>query len=245
MSLKFYNLATTPSQETALLNLIESTWSRMILSSPVLKNYWKKLYDYFPQYQLFLKEDDAIIAYASTIPFYWDQPLDELPEEGWDWLLAEGIKHYEAGVSPNYLGGLLIGVDRAHRGKSLSRLMIQQAKEQVVTANFKNLIIPIRPTLKDQHPAIPMKEYINWKKDGQIFDPWIRRHVNSGAAIIKVCEASMRIEAPIQDWESWTGKEIREAGEYSVEGALSLVKFSPQENLGRYEEPNVWIYYPR
>ena len=245
MNLEFHSLKEIPNNQTALLALIESTWSKMILSSTILKKYWQKLYEYFPEYQLILKDGKSIIGYASLLPFHWDMPLNELPDKGWDWLLEQGVRGFEAALRPNYLGGLLIGVDKAYRGKGLSNLIIGKAKEKLIGENLQSLVIPIRPTWKDQYPETPMEEYSQWKKEGKIFDPWIRTHVSAGAKIIKVCNESMRIEAPIQEWEDWTGKKIEKSGQYPIEGALSLVNFSTVENKGLYAEPNVWIYYEK
>ena len=52
----------------------------------------------------------------------------------------------------------------------------------------------------------------------------------------------MRIEAPVADWERWTGMSFPEDGEYVVEGGLVPVRF--ERGVGLYVEPNVWMRHP-
>lgn len=239
----FSNLHEKESLKTQHWQLVQDTWNPVILASSVLQNNWQKLYDYFSAFQLTLHHHDQLVAYAVTLPFFWSEPLTALPEEGWDWLLQEGVSNFENGVSPNYLGGLLIGVAPEYRGKQLSKMMIREAKALCKSKSFEALVIPIRPTLKDQHPTTPMESYMEWKKDDKIFDPWIRTHVNSGATIVKVCNRSMTIEGNIAEWEEWTKQKIVHSSTVVIDGLLSPVQFSVEHDNGIYIEPNIWIAY--
>ena len=53
----------------------------------------------------------------------------------------------------------------------------------------------------------------------------------------------MVVEECIATWEQWTGMRFPESGEYVVPGALSPITIDRARDLGRYEEPNVWIRY--
>jgi len=224
-------------------DLVKQTWNPIILASSVLQENWQKLYEYFPQYQLTLHLQDQLIGYAVTLPFYWSKSIDDLPEEGWDWLLKEGIANFENNRTPNYLGGLLIGVAPNFRGKGLSKLIISAVKEKCIAQQLTSVVIPIRPTQKDQHPLVPMEAYMRWEKNGKIFDPWIRTHVNAGARIVKVCERSMLIDGSIADWEKWTDEKITQSSKKIISRLLSPVDFSIEKDIGIYVEPNIWIAY--
>src|SRR5690625_7502707 len=85
--------------------------------------------------------------------------------------------------------------------------MVNEMKSLAIKSKFKNMVAPVRPSLKSMYPLIPIEEYIKWKSiAGTPFDPWIRIHIKAGASIIKVAEKSMVIPASIKEWEEWTGK---------------------------------------
>ena len=49
----------------------------------------------------------------------------------------------------------------------------------------------------------------------------------------------MAIEAPVAEWEEWTGLELPEDGDYVVPGMLAPLLV--RDGVGRHVEPNVWI----
>ena len=171
-------------------------------------------------------------------------PFEELPEEGWDWVLLKGLKDKAEGIEPNTLSGLQVAVDTKHQDKGISPIIVREMLAVARNNGLEQLAIPIRPTLKSSYPLIPISEYIEWKReDGLPFDPWIRVHVKLGARIIKPCHKSMYIPGSVPQWEKWTGMKFPETGEYVVEGALTPVKIDRQKNIGEYIEPNVWIVH--
>jgi len=225
-------------------DLTRSNWSPIIQPSGTGDEYWNKLFQYFPEYQLFYEtEEGEWLGFANTIPIKYDGLLNDLPEEGWDWLIEQGIVGYKKGITPNTLGGLQIGVNPKFRGKGWSKVILEKAKMSMQDHGYKQFILPIRPTLKDQHPEVPMEEYMTWKHNGKIYDPWIRTHLNAGAEIIKVCHSAMTVSGNLNEWEQWTGKHFNESGLYPIDGGLSLVEINLENNSGLYLEPNIWIYY--
>lgn len=225
-------------------HLTQSNWSPIIQPSGTGANYWPKLFQYFPEYQLFFEaENGEWLGFANTLPVRYEGHLQDLPEEGWDWLLETGITGREKGLSPNLLGGLQIGVNPDFRGQGWSKRILEKAKSLFSRQGLNGFILPIRPTLKELYPEVSMEEYMTWKKDGRIFDPWIRTHLNAGARIIKVCHRAMVVEGSIQEWEGWTECHFENSGNYAIEGGLSLVEIDLSNDKGLYQEPNIWIYY--
>jgi hypothetical protein len=53
---------------------------------------------------------------------------------------------------------------------------------------------------------------------------------------------SMRIEAPVADWQEWTAMRFPEDGDYVVPGMLAPLHV--QSGIGVHVEPNVWIRHP-
>lgn len=180
----------------------------------------------------------------NTIPFHWNQALDQLPEGGWDWMLKKGIEDYENNIKPNLIGGLQVIVPKKHQGKGYSKRMIKAVKALKTQMHFENLVIPIRPILKHQYPEMKMVEYLNLRKENKIFDPWIRTHVDSGASIIKVCSESMTVSGDLTFWKKITDQEIKQSGSYLFKGALNPTYINLEGGVGTYLEENIWICYP-
>ncbi len=246
MIYKFTNLELSPELRVPLWNLTMETWNPITLASKPLQKNWPNLFEKFPRYQLILvDENEEIIGYANSIPFHFNKNVNQLPDTGWDWMLEKGITDFDKNLAPNLLGGLIIGVAQNQRGQQRSKLILSKMKELFNLEKFQNLVIPIRPILKDKHPQIDMLEYLNWKKEEKVFDPWIRRHLDSGAEIISVCKKSMTIEAPISQWNNWTNQSIQSTGFQSITNTLSPVYFDIKKDTGVYEEPNVWVKYER
>ncbi len=223
---------------------IALAFPEIIINSQITKKYWDRLEKYFPQTQLFIvSEDNNLIGFMNAIPVFWDQPLIDLPNEGWDWLVKKGINDFENKVSPNSLGGLQIIVTKEYLGKGYSKLLIAKGKNVRENLGFKNFIIPIRPILKHKYPEMKMKEYMSLRENNIIMDPWIRTHIKSGAKIIKVCKNSMNVTGEINFWEGLLKNKIRKSGTYKVEGALNLVTINLEDNYGEYREENIWINY--
>jgi len=223
---------------------VQSAFPPIILNSELIINSWAKIETYFPKHQIYaLDTNDDVIGFANTIPFYWDQAASNLPNDGWDWLVRKGISDHESKVQANSLGGLQIIVSKQFLGQGYSKILIGAAKQLKENYNYENLLIPIRPTLKHQHPSMPMIEYIEYKKNNKIYDPWIRTHIKSGASIVKICHNSMNVKGPIEFWEKLYESKIEKSGPLLVKGALSPVHIDLDNNLGEYQEPNIWISY--
>lgn len=222
----------------------QSAFPAIILNSSIMKNYWAKIEEYFPHAQLFIiNHEENLIGFMNTIPLFWNQPLNELPNEGWDWLVKKGVTDFENNIIPNSIGGLQIIVTKENQGKGFSKLLITGAKKIVEKLGYQNFIIPIRPTFKHNHPEMKMIDYISLKKDDKIYDPWIRTHLNSGAKIISVCENSMNVTGDLKFWEKLLNQKINTSGMYKVKGALNQVCIEVEKNHGEYREDNIWISY--
>ncbi|MFC1475492.1 GNAT family N-acetyltransferase [Candidatus Zixiibacteriota bacterium] len=226
--------------------LVPLCWPEFMRHDPWAGKYWGGLYQHFPEYQFALTthEKEEVIAIGNSIPLAWDDDPRELPDEGWDWALQRAFADFAAGHPPDTLSAIQIIVTPKHRGQGLSSRMVREMKSIAQAQGLRSMIAPVRPSLKNRYPLIPMERYIHWRNEnGLPFDPWMRVNAKLGAAIIKTCERSMRIAGTIAEWEEWTGMSFPESGEYIIPGALAPVTVDCSADRGTYIEPNVWMHH--
>jgi GNAT superfamily N-acetyltransferase len=198
--------------------------------------YWVRLYEEYPDFQLCLLDGDELVAELHSVPTPWDGTEADLPS-GWDEAFTRA---FESEREPTVLCALAIAVLPERRGEQFSSRMIEAMREAARTHALRELIAPVRPTLKERYSLTPIERFVEWRRaDGTHFDPWIRTHERVGGEIIALAPQSMVIEAPASDWEEWTGLQLPEDGTYVVEGMLAPLEV--RGGIGRHVEPNVWI----
>jgi GNAT superfamily N-acetyltransferase len=198
--------------------------------------YWARLYAEHPAFQQALLDGGEIVAEAFALPIPWDGTVAGLPA-GWDAAFELGM---DGGREATALSMLVISVDPARQGERLGGRMLEASRDAAREAGLGAVLAPVRPTLKDRYPLIPIERYMEWRRpDGSHFDPWLRLHERVGGEILSAAPRSMRIEAPVSDWEEWTGMAFPDDGEYVVPGMLDPLVV--RGGLGTHVEPNVWV----
>ncbi|MBU0983375.1 MAG: GNAT family N-acetyltransferase [candidate division Zixibacteria bacterium] len=227
--------------------LTGSAWPEFMLQDPLANEYFGRLYVEFPYYQFVLMhpETEEIIALGNSIPLAWDRPAEELPDEGWDWAIAQGFRDREAGLTPTVQCALQVVVKDGWQGNGLSASMVRTMKSIGRRVGLSALIAPVRPNRKCDYPLTPMERYVHWRRDdGLPFDPWMRVHARLGAEVIRPCMRAMYIPGTIADWESWTGMTFPDSGRYVIPKALVPIDIDRDRDQGLYVEPNVWMRHP-
>jgi GNAT superfamily N-acetyltransferase len=201
--------------------------------------YWDRLYSDFPDFQVALVDGDELLAEAHAVSLPWDGTLEDLPS-GWDEGFVRGMTSERLHTA---LMAIAISVSPAHQGRQLSSRMIRTFTDSArATGLAAGVIAPVRPTLKERYPLIPIERYVEWRReDGSHFDPWIRVHERVGGEILAPAPESMKIRAPVAEWEEWTGMRFPEDGEYVFPGCLATLVVS--EGIGTHVEPNVWMLH--
>jgi GNAT superfamily N-acetyltransferase len=198
--------------------------------------YWGRLYDDHPEFQLALLDGDELVAELHAVPTPWDGSAEDLAS-GWD---EAFLRAFESGREPTVLCALAISVRPDRQGTRLSSVMLNAMREAAAANGLRELIAPVRPTLKASYPLIPIERYAAWRRDdGSHFDPWIRLHERIGGEILAPAPESMTMEAPVADWEEWTGMRFPEDGDYVFPKALAPLFV--RRGIGRHVEPNVWL----
>jgi hypothetical protein len=237
--MKLETLADDPKLIDILNWIHTEPWPRYLNESEIIKKYWRKLYQIYPQYQFLLKENSEYMGLANVFPISWDGSIDGLPE-GFDDAIKKVLRTSD---TVNALCALAIVVRKKFSGRDLSSIILKHVKKIGLVNGFSNLIIPVRPTLKSKYPLIPMKMYMNWERSGLPFDPWLRTHVKNGGKILIEADSSTVVRGSVSDWQEWTGMYFGDSGDYIVDGALSPIMIDLQNDVGEYIEPNVWMLH--
>jgi hypothetical protein len=244
--LSMFTLAERPDLAPAARRLSGRVWQgvEFIQHDDVVNRHWPALFDDFAECQLVLCDDTgAVLAAGHTIPVAWDGTVADLPS-GVDGVLVRATRDH--GIRPpNALSALLAVVEPERQGAGLSRQVLAGMKALAARRGFSALVAPVRPTLKSRYPLVPMERYICWTRaDGGPLDPWLRSHWRLGAETLAVAPVSMLVTGTVAEWEEWTGMAFPESGDYVVPAALVPVRIDRERDLGRYEEPNVWMRHP-
>jgi GNAT superfamily N-acetyltransferase len=243
-------MAVDPTLQHGIQALIDSVWPSFVLEGHSAGRYappdWFGIYERWPQFQFGVFDPDQgdMIAAGNALALRWEQPLDDLPDEGWDWVMDAAAHDRDAGRQPNLMCALSITIDRAYQGKGLSTRVVQTMHELGRRAGLTTLIAPVRPTAKSRYPITPIGDYMAWHTaDGLPFDPWLRVHVRLGARIVRPCANSMSITGSVAEWERWSGLRLPASGNFVVPGLLARLSVDHDAGVGLYVEPNVWMVH--
>ena len=217
-------------------------WPEYNVHGNVARQLWARLEE-LPEFQFVLYDDEAdeILAEGHSIPCRWDGTATGLPD-GIDGLMTEAFALLDEGREANTLSALAIEIQPGAQGRGLSRTMVDAMGTIAREHGFHDLIAPVRPSRKDRYPLTPIERYAVWTDgDGLPFDPWMRVHARLGGEILRCDPQSLRIEAPVADWEAWVGMPFPESGTYVFPQGLAPLHVDREADVGRYFEPNVWM----
>ena len=238
--------AFSPELRQAAVAVENATWGSLgyLNYTHAHRQYYDEILGRFAHFQLCLVDiaSDVPVALANCVPASVNVDLNDLPSEGWDWLVEEGAT--DRAGRKNVLGALAISVPAVHRGKGYAVRMLRAMRKLAKERDFDALIAPVRPTSKHNYPNVPMAEYIRWTDgEGRVFDPWLRSHLTQGGELIGPCERSMVVKEHVAFWETWAGRSFDQSGRYLLAGALAPLLIDLENEIGIYEEPNVWVKY--
>ncbi|WP_156755214.1 N-acetyltransferase [Actinokineospora pegani] len=245
MTIETATLAERPEMADAVEEL--SGWPAFMEHDPISALYYGQATSAFAEHVLvaFRSDDpDVAVGRAYTVPFRWDEPIDELPDGGWDAVIRRACLGQLRGTTPDTVSALEILVRPDLRGTGLSGLLLRAMRRNAARLGFTDLVAPVRPSAKHLAPAVPMSEYA-WltREDGLPQDPWLRVHVRLGARIVKVAPLSMVIPGTLAQWRSWTGLPFDRSGPLVVPDALVPVAVDVDHDHAVYVEPNVWVHH--
>ena len=242
MSVRIVPARDVPDVEGRWDAVTAGVWPEYNVHGNVMRRFWGRLLPELPDFQ-FAAVDEAgeLLARGYSIPFRWDGTPEGLPD-GIDGVLRDGFALTEAGGRPDALSALAIAVQPAHQRGGLSWRMLEHMRSLAREHGLQALVAPVRPVLKERYPLTPIERYASWRReDGLPFDPWIRTHERLGGEILRPEPRSLAIEAPVAEWEAWTGIPFPDTGAYVFPQGLAPLAVDREADVGRYWEPNVWM----
>jgi hypothetical protein len=224
----------------------ELVWPEYNRHGDVLNQWWHRLTLDLPDFQFVLYDDahDEVVAEGHTGPLWWDGAVESLPA-GIDASIELVFATLGEGRQVNTLCALAAESPRDARRRGLAVQLLAGMRRIAERQGLAHLIAPVRPSMKERYPLIPIERYVQWRRpDGELFDPWMRVHERLGARVATAVPHSMRITGGVRDWEQWTGMEFPESGEYVFPEGLAPLHIDQSADLGAYWEPNVWMVHP-
>jgi hypothetical protein len=224
---------------------LNTQWPTFMLQDPQSRVYADNLEAFLDWTWLVVstKDPTELLARILAVPFYWDQPLEELPDRGWDDAIERAVRTRSLGHEPNTVCALEITLANKARGQGLSSACIDHLRLVAQERGMVNFVAPVRPTSKVNYCSESMDQFLTRiGPDGLSADPWLRAHQRLGAEIVKIAPLSMTIVGTFDDWFQWTNLDFRQFGVTAeVNGGLVPVLIDHSNELGVYLEPNVWV----
>jgi GNAT superfamily N-acetyltransferase len=216
-------------------------WPEFILHDQVSDALIGRAAEYFPQFDVRLLADGAVIAGAWAVALRWDGTAGRLPD-GYDGALTSAVAEHEQALTPDTLCAMAAAVHPDWQGSGLGGQLLTALRARAAAAGLTRMIAPVRPVLKCRYPLTPMASFARWTRgDGAHLDPWIRTHQRLGATILGAAARSMVVTGTVTEWQAWTGMAFPESGRYVVPGALDLVDIDTTRDQGCYAETNLWM----
>ena len=163
----------------------ESVWPEYNLHGDVLNEWWGCLDEELAEFQFVLYDEtsDEVVAEGHTGPLWWDGYEAALPP-GIDAALQLVFTRARAAEPANTLCALAAEVPREGRSHGLAEQLLRGMRTIGERQGLTHLVAPVRPSVKEHYPLIPIERYIRWRReDGQLFDPWMRVHERVGARV--------------------------------------------------------------
>jgi N-acetylglutamate synthase and related acetyltransferases len=215
------------------------------LSTPTYVKYWQDLYKGgLARFQTIAidSKTGAIAALGNCVPFPW---VEDLPQEGWDWVLETGVIAARNGTVCDAVSALSVAVHADYRSSGLAQRMLEAMKSAARAAGIGIMVAPVRPTRKHLYPLHDFETYCGWRReDGTPFDPWLRTHTQMGATFLKPALRSMSVTGTLEQWQRWTELRFPRSGTYWLPRGLAPLEVDLESGLGLYTEPNYWLRHP-
>ena len=224
-----------------------NSWPEFMRHDPIGGLFYNQVESRFADFVLVGLDGGEVVACAYSIPFTLGEtgelPDDELPDNGWDCVIRNGVLTSVTGGAPNAISAVEIAVRTDLQGTGLSTTMLRAMRDNAARRGFGRLLAPVRPNGKTD-PHEPMTSYATRvRADGLPVDPWLRVHVRAGGRIAKVAPRSMVVPGTLDEWRAWTGLPFDAGGDVVVPGALAPVHCDLTHDVATYVEPNVWVVH--
>ena len=239
--LKISILADRPDLAEAMWDMPNS-WPEFMRHDPIGGLYFGNVESRFAEFVLVGQDDlGEVVACAHSIPFVLgDGPL---PDNGWDFVIRNGVLASFRGQEPDAVSAVEIAVRPDRQGTGVSMQMLTAMRENAAQRGFAELVAPVRPNGKKDVDEPTSTYAFRVRDDGLPVDPWLRVHVRAGGRIEAVAARSMVVPGTLEEWREWTGLSFDATGPVEVPQALAPVHCDVEHGVAVYVEPNVWVVH--
>jgi hypothetical protein len=239
-SIQVFTLEERPELDEQIVLLHEHAWDNFLEGAPW--DHWDSLFDVFAEFQVIVcNAEGSVVAAGHSVPFVWNGTKEDLPPT-LDNIIERGLDDRRHGRKPTTLSALAAMVSPNHMKQGLSNVVIRAMRSLAIKHGLESMIAPVGPILKHLYPLTPMERYVRWKRaDGSPFDPWMRVHWRLGAEVLCVAPTTAICTGTVAQWEAWAEMSFPESGSYIVPGAQQPVEIDRERDVGRYEDPGVWM----
>jgi hypothetical protein len=246
MFMRTVTLADRPDLGACLPEVLAARWPRFMLAGhpghdvDLVQHLTVKA----PQHQVILLDrDDEILGVGLSVPLEWDGTVAGLPA-GWDAAVSASAELLASGRTLTMVSALSVTLARQASGRGLAEMVIAAMRAAAIGAGAPGMLVPVRPVWKSRYPLIPLADYAGWRRpDGEVFDPWLRLHLQLGARRLAIAESSLTVTGTVREWEDWIGLPLPGTGAYTIDGGLVPLHIDYATQRGVYVEPNVWVYH--
>lgn len=243
MELEVVTASDRPDLDDEAAAAFRQRWPEFIFHDPIPPQYLDRVHEHFSEYDVLLLVDGQVAAGGWGVLIAWDQTSAGLPE-GYDAALVGAVEDREAGRTPNTLCFMAAAVHPDHDKQGLAARVLDVLTDRAAQAGVAHVVAPIRPTWKQRHPEVSMREYATWsREDGLSIDPWIRTHQRMGGRILRPAPNSMVIPGTVSEWETWSRMRFPVTGDYVVPEALNLLQVDREHDTAVYREENLWVQH--
>ena len=225
-----------------LADLFSDGFPEFIVADKLAAQYIDRVRAWFPEWNVTLVDaEQNPVATGWGIPLRWDGTVADLPAGYTDATIraVEGRDQGTAADSFVICGAVVAG---RLKGRGLAGQLLKVLRDLAAGGGLDRVIAPVRPTLKQRYPLIPVETFMAWTRpDGTALDPWIRTHQRLGATILAAAPASQTMTGTVAEWEKWTGLALPATGDYVIPQGLSVLRIDRESDLGTYVEPNIWL----
>ena len=241
MALTISILADRPDLAQAMWDM-PTSWPEFMRHDPIGGLFYGNVEARFSEFVLVAQDETSeVVACGYSIPFV--RGGDPLPDNGWDFVIRNGLLANLRGEAPDAISAVEIAVRSDRQGTGLSGQMLAAMRENAARHGFAELVAPVRPNGKAE-PDEPMSTYaFRVRDDGLPVDPWLRTHVRAGGRIENVAPRSMVVPGTLEEWREWTGLPFDKTGPVLVPQALAPLHCDVEHGVATYVEPNVWVVH--
>ena len=208
----------THAERPKLRGTLPEIWPEFMAHDPVVQSFWPRLYDEYPDFQIWVVDRDGGRAGRCRLRVQRARRAGtEAPSpRGLDWALTDGVEApptalcaVVAGIAPSTAA--VASPRRSCAGSGPSR------RATGSTRSWRRCGRRGRSATRSSRSSAMR----GWRRgDGLPYDPWLRTHERLGGEILASAPRSMTVSARARSGREWTGMAFPEDGDYVVPGAL-------------------------